>query len=340
MKSLYITRHGGVEVLKVKETPDLKPGPGQVAIRVDRAGLNFSDIAARLGLYPDAPAPPMVMGYEASGTVIENGPGADAALGSRVGAFSRFGGQTDRLVVPVQQTFVLPSTMTFDQAAALPVNYLTALHLIRNVGRLRPVEKILIHSAAGGVGLAAVQIAREVAEVEIFGTASSSKHSVLREMGIDHPIDYKALDFEEEVLKITGGEGLNLVLDAVGGRSWKKSYRILAPSGHLITYGWTNMIRNGRRSWFRLGAGLLTLPWYNPMSLINANKTVSGVNLGRLWNEEERMKAMTDTLLAMYQAGQISPRVDRVFPLSEAAEAHRYLAQGKNIGKVLFDCNL
>src|SRR5215470_2743916 len=223
MRALTTTRHGPPEVLAVRDAPDPVPGPGQVCIRVARAGLNFADVSARVGLYPDAPPPPMVMGYEVAGTVHSVGPDvAGPAPGTPVMAMTRFGGQATHAVAQAAYTLSIPAGMSMDQAAALPVNWLTAQHMLHRVANLRPGMSLLVHMAAGGVGLAAIALARVVGGVTLFGTASASKHAVLREAGVDHPIDYRSQDYVAEVKRLTGGRGVDMILDALGAPAWAR----------------------------------------------------------------------------------------------------------------------
>ncbi len=339
MRALYVTRYGGPEVLETRESADLMPAAGEVMVEVANAGLNFADISARVGLYPDAPRPPMVLGYEVAGRVKSVGQGVrNFAPGDSVLALTRFRGQASAVSVPEAQVFKIPSRMTLEEAAALPVNYLTAFHMLHGVARLRPFDKVLIHMAAGGVGLAAVQLCRLVEGAEIFGTASERKHSMLRSAGVAHPIDYRKVDYAEEVRRITAGKGVQLVLDPLGGKDWEKGYRLLAPAGQLIAFGWANMINSQRRSWLHVVSELMSMKRYSPMALMEKNRTVSGVNMGRLWNLPHLLRREMDELLSLYQQKKISPRVDRVFPLSAGPDAHRYLQERRNIGKVLFDC--
>jgi NADPH:quinone reductase-like Zn-dependent oxidoreductase len=339
MKSLYITHYGGPEVLQVRQEPDPVPGLGQVLVNVQRAGLNFADISARVGLYPDAPKPPMVMGYESAGTVAAVGAGVVGFKpGDRVLTIPRFKGQADRVLVAGEQAVQMPASMSFDQAAALPVNYLTAFHMLHRVGHVRPKSRVLIHMAAGGVGLAAIQLCRLIEGIELFGTASASKHAFLREAGLHHPIDYRTVDYADEVKRLTGGKGLDLILDPLGGPDWEKGYRLLAPAGQLIAFGWANMVSGPRRSLFRVASQMLSTKRYSPLELMDKNRTVSGVNVGHLWGERQLLNWETRELLSLFEQGKISPRIDKVFPLSAGAEAHRYIQERKNIGKVLFDC--
>jgi NADPH:quinone reductase-like Zn-dependent oxidoreductase len=339
MRALYITRYGGPEVLELREVPDPVPSAGQVLIEVARSGLNFADIAARVGLYPDAPKPPSVVGYEVSGTVKAVGPEVkNLRAGDLVLALTRFGGQASQVVVQELQAATVPPGMSLEQAAALPVNYATAFHMLHHVGHLRPFDKVLIHMAAGGVGMAAIQLCKLVEGVEIFGTASAKKHPALHAAGVHHPIDYRTTDYAKEVRRLTGGKGVQLVLDPLGGKDWEKGYGLLAPTGQLIAFGWANMVSGPRRSWIRVLGQMASMKRYSPVDLMDRNRTVSGVNLGHLWGLMELMRGELDASIALFAQRKISPQVDRVFPLSAAAEAHRYLQERLNIGKVLLDC--
>jgi NADPH:quinone reductase-like Zn-dependent oxidoreductase len=177
VKAVVLTGTGGPEVLRVEQRPDPSAGPGEVRIAVKAAGVNFADTMARVGLYPDAPKPPCVLGYEVAGTVESVGDGVDShAVGDRVVAGTRFGGQAELVVVPQEQALPLPERLSFEQGAAFPVNYGTAYAALIVMGALRAGDTALIHAAGGGVGIAATQIARNAGAARIFGTASPSKH--------------------------------------------------------------------------------------------------------------------------------------------------------------------
>jgi len=336
MRSLFITRFGGPGVLEVREVPTPSPKPGEVRVRVRAAGLNFSDVMARKGLYPDAPPPPCVMGYEAAGEIDALGEGVDGLeVGARVILLSRFGAQAEHVCVPAQQVLPMPEGASFEEAAAMPVVYLTAYHMLFRLAALRPKRKVLVHMAAGGVGVAAIQLCRTVADVEIFGTASASKHEFLRELGCDHPIDYRNLDYAAEVLRLTGGKGVDLVLDPLGGRDWKKGLRLLRPAGHLIAFGFANMSAGEKRSFLHMVRQALGVPLMTPLGLMDKNRTVSGVNVGHLWGEIEMLTEELEDLLALWRAGKIAPKVDAVVPFAEAARAHGRLEKRQNVGKVV-----
>ncbi len=338
MRAVWIARAGGPEVLQLREAADPEPGPGQVRVRVRAAGVNFADVMARLGLYPDAPKFPCVIGYETAGVVDALGPGVGApAIGTRVLGLTRFGGYADAVCVPAAQALTMPEGMSFEEGAAIPINYLTAYHMLFRVAALRPGDRVLVHMAAGGVGIAALQLCRTVPDVVVFGTASASKHDAIRAEGCTHPIDYRAADWAEEVRRLTGGRGLDLVLDPLGGADTRKAYRLLRPAGRLVLFGVANMAPGERRSLVAVARnGLLTaLPRFSPMELMNDNRAVAGVNVGHLWGEPEMLGAEMSALLSLYRDGKIRPRIDASFPLSRAAEAHRRLQSRQNVGKVL-----
>jgi len=339
MRALTVTRYGPPEVLAVREAPDPVPGPGQVCIRVARAGLNFADVTARVGLYPDAPRPPMVMGYEVSGTVTALGPGvAGPPVGRRVMAMTRFYGQATHALADAPYVVPIPEGMDLDQAAALPVNWLTAHHMLHRLGHLRPGQTLLVHMAAGGVGLAAIALARAIGGVTIFGSSSAAKHPVLREAGVDHPIDYRTQDYVDEVKRLTGGRGADLIVDALGGPEWARNTSVLAPMGHLICFGWANAAPGESRNLLKVAGGLATMKRWNALELMNHNHTISGVNIGHLWNESAQIRGTFDALMELWRQGVVRSRIDAVFPLAEGVAAHRRMHERKNVGKILFDC--
>jgi synaptic vesicle membrane protein VAT-1 len=334
MRQIWITRTGPPEVLQVREAPDPEPEPGEVRIRVKAAGINFADLMARMGLYPDSPKLPCVVGYEVSGLIDRVGAGVtDLHEGDRVIGMPRFGGYTDCLVVPSAQVFPMPEKMTFEEAAALPVVYLTAYDMMLFTGHLRPGSTVLIHSAAGGVGLAAIEIARTRGCL-ILGTASPGKHDFLRQQGVAHAIDSKG-DYGPAVRQIVGDRGVDLILDPVGGKSWTTGYDLLGPCGRLVAFGMSSVTSGKRRRLFHAAAQVMQVKKINPMKLMGDNKTVSGTNMGHLFERADLLRPQFSALLEMYQAGQIHPRVDRTFPLDEAPAAHHYIHDRKAMGKVL-----
>jgi len=339
MHALTITRFGPPEVLKLLEQPDVSVGAGEVAIDVQRAGLNFADVSARVGLYPDAPPPPCVVGYEVAGVVREVGSGVThVAKGDRVLAMCHFKGQATQVVEQGSRVLKIPDAMSFDEAGALPVNYLTAYHMLHRVAQLRPNQSVLVHMASGGVGLAAIQLCKLVPGVVVFGTASASKHALLAQSGYDHLIDYRTQDYAQVVRKLTNGRGVDFVLDPLGGPDWAKGYGLLAKGGTLFCFGWANMVDGERRNPLRVASQFLRMKRYSPLDLMDKNRAVAGVNLGHLWDQRDMLESHCNELLRLYQTGKVKPHIDSVFPLSKGADAHRRIQERKNIGKVVFDC--
>ena len=340
MKVLVQTGNGGPEVLQVQERPDPSVGPGEVRIAVKAAGINFADTMARLGLYPDAPKPPCVMGYEVAGEVESLGEGvSDFTVGDRVMAGTRFGGQAELVAVPADQVLPLPDRLSFEQGAAFPVNYGTAYAALIIMGSLREGDRVLIHAAAGGVGIAATQIARNVG-AEIFGTASPSKHDAIRAQGVAHAIDYRSQDFGAETMRITGGEGVDLIIDALGPTSFRKDYRLLRSGGRLVMYGLSEVTKESGRD---IPAALkslakmplATIPWWKSLALMNENKGVFGLNMLKWWDREGSLDRATEPLMADLEAGRLEPVVAEAFPFERAGEAHEFIAQRRNVGKVV-----
>ena len=337
MRQIWISKAGPPETLVLKEAPDPKPRAGEARIRVEASGVNFADVMGRMGLYPDLPKIPVVPGYEVAGRVDSVGEGVDPGwIGRNVFALTRFGGYADVVCAPTGRIFTRPDGMSAEEGAAIPVNYLTAWQLIVVMGALKAGETMLVHSAGGGVGVAATQIAKHLG-AKVIGTASAAKHEELRALGVDHLIDYRTEDFEKRAREITQGRGVELILDAVGGESLKKGYRLLAPTGRLGIFGASSAATNKTGGMLGMVSMLAGTPWlqFNPLSLMNANKGVFGVNLGHMWDEGDRIAGWMDQLIRLWEEGAIKPRIARAFSFNEAAAAHHFIQDRSNIGKVL-----
>jgi synaptic vesicle membrane protein VAT-1 len=327
-------------VLRVEERPTSPPGPGEVAISVRAAGINFADTMARCGTYPDAPAPPCVIGYEVAGEVESVGAGVESVReGDRVCAATRFGGYSEHVTVPAGQVFALPQDVPFEQGAAFPVNYGTAYAALVIMGGVRAGDRVLIHSAGGGVGTAATQVAK-ARGAEVFGTASASKHDAIRTNGVDHAIDYRSTDFEDEVRRITGGDGVDVVIDALGPASFRKDYRLLRQGGRLVMYGLADVQTGDTRNVPAVLRNLVrmpfaTVPWWKSLSMMNENKGVFGLNMLHWWDQEGDLERITEPLAAALEAGELEPVVAESFPFERAGDAHRFLQDRRNIGKVV-----
>jgi len=335
MRQIIFSRYGPPEVLTAREVADLSPSDGEIRIAVHAAGVNFADVLARVGLYPDAPKPPLVVGYEVAGVVDAVGPGVTRVLpGERVVALTRFGGYATSVVVPEAFVFPLPAILSDAEGAALPVNYLTALIALYRMANLAAGETVLIHGAGGGVGIAAVQLAR-LRGALIIGTASAAKHDALHAFGVDHLIDYRTADVAVEVRRITGNRGVDVVLDPLGGKSFKTSYRMLAPLGRMVMYGVSSISRGERRNWLDAARAVMQMPSFKPLSLINRNRGIFGLNLLHLWDERELLATAMQFLLAEISAKRLRPVVAKTFPLERAGDAHRYMQDRSNVGKVV-----
>jgi len=336
MKVVEVTKFGPPEVLKVRERSDPKPKPDQVVVRVRAAGINFADILMRLGLYTRTPKPPFVPGFEISGEVDAVGADVDTLrVGQRVVA-STFpgGGYSEKVAIPADRVLPIPDEMSYEDAAAIPVNYLTSYQALTYMANLRAGERVLIHAAAGGVGLSAIQLAK-LAGAETFGTASASKHDFLHRWGLDHAIDYRTEDFEAEVKRLTHNEGVDVVLDAVGGESYRKSYRLLRHGGRLICFGMSSAVPSKGRSLKALGAWWQT-PSFNALDLIGKNRAVIGVHLGELGRANPALvRSWMPVMFELYRERRIKPHIGATFPLAEAPAAHHFIHDRKNIGKVL-----
>jgi NADPH:quinone reductase-like Zn-dependent oxidoreductase len=335
MRQMVITRHGAPEVLELRERNDPEPGPGEVRIKVRASGVNFADILARVGLYPDAPPPPCVVGYEVCGYVDAVGSGVSARReGDRVMALTRFGGYSDTVIVPEPFTFIPPSRLSDVEAAGVLVTYLTAGVALYRMAALEVREVVLVHGAAGGVGTAAVQLAR-LKDAHVIGTASAAKHEAVLRFGADHCIDSRRDDVTAQVMALTHGRGVDVVLEPRGGTSVRESYALLAPLGRLVVFGVSDAVAGTRRSLWRAARLLLQMPAFRPLSLMNRNRGVFGLNLGHLWTEAMKLEAIMALLITELEIGRLQPIIARTFPLAEAAAAHRFLHDRRNIGKVV-----
>lgn len=335
MRQIWITKAGLPDVLQSQTAPDPIPGNGEIRIRVQASGVNFADILGRMGTYPDAPAIPYVPGYEVAGVVDLVGQGVpDFKEGDNVFAATRFNGYSDVVCVPYKQAFKRLDWMPVHDAVSLPVNYLTAYMALLVMGSLKPGDKVLIHNAGGGVGLAALDICNIIG-AETLGTASPEKHEFLIQRGLRHPIDYRNRDFEQVVQNITGHRGVQLILDPIGGKYWPKNYRSLSETGRLVHFGVSSMATGMKKSLLGLLRMLVWLPFYTPFKLMNDNKGIIGVNLGHMWEQADLIQVWMRQLVSWYDEALFRPHIDKTFSFDEVAAAHLYVQSRKNIGKVV-----
>lgn len=329
MRVVALTKHGGPEVLRVQERPDPSLGRGEVRIEVAAAGVNFADVMARIGLYPDAPKPPCVIGYEVAGTILELGDGVEQlSHGQRVLAATQFGGYASQTVVPASAVVPLPAELNFEQGAAIPVNYSTAWAGLVGYGNLQPNERVLIHSAGGGVGIAATQIAKRHG-AEVYGTASPSKHERIRELGVDHVLDYTHDGWDLGLPKF------DLVMDAIGGKSFRRSYDMLRPGGRLVAFGASAIVAGERRNLVSALRTALQMPRFKMIKQMSESKAVIGLNMLSLWKDRQSLTPWIEPLLELMSDGTIKPVVAASFTFEHAGEAHRMITERRNLGKVV-----
>jgi NADPH:quinone reductase-like Zn-dependent oxidoreductase len=340
MRAMVVRRYGQPEVFEVQQVPDPQPKAGEALIRVKAIGINFADLLQRMGLYPGSPKPPFIPGLEIAGVVekIVEGSRRDEtnALkpGDAVVAMPHFKAYAEWVAVPTNTVYRIPAGMPFEDAAAFPVNYLTAYHSMFTMGNLQPGDRILIHGAAGGVGIAAVQLARARGLV-IFGTAGPAKQDYLRKIGVDHPIDYEKSDFVK-VVRQYAPDGIEMVMDPIGGKSLTRGQKCLGPTGRLVIYGLSEAAGSGgKRNLLRGAKALLQSPRFHPLKLMAQNLAVIGVSLGVMDSRGALLRSEVDELFRMYSAGKIKPVIGKTFPLDQAAAAHQYIHDRKNIGKVI-----
>ena len=329
MRAVVITKHGGPGVLEVQEQPDPQIGPGEVRIDVAAAGINFADVMARMGLYPDAPKTPCVVGYEVAGTVLELGEGVEGLTpGQRVVAGTMFGGYASQVVVPASDVVALPDDLSFEQGAAIPVNYGTAWAGLIGFGSLQAGERVLVHSAGGGVGIAATQIAKRTG-AEVYGTASPGKHERCRELGVDHPLDYTKSGWERGLPKF------DVILDAVGGKSFRTGYDLLRPGGRLVAFGASALVSGQRRNLVTALRTVIRMPRFNMIKQMSESKAVVGLNMLSLWKDRGTLQPWIGPLREMLDDGTVKPVVAGDFTFDEAGAAQTMITERRNIGKVV-----
>src|SRR3954454_9113895 len=294
MRAVVITKHGGPDVLQVQERPDPVPGPGQVRVAVQAAGLNFAEVMARMGLYADAPKTPCVVGYEVAGTIAELGEGVTGvAVGDRVMAGTQFGGHAEQVVVGAGDVIALPEALSFEQGAAIPVNYSTAWAGLITYGNLQPGEHVLLHAAAGGVGIAATQLAK-LHGAEVWGTASPSKHEAIRGFGVDHALDYTRDGWDSDLVDF------DLIMDAIGGESFNRSYGMLRAGGRLVAFGASSVVSGEKRNLLKAAPKALRMVrGFNLIEQMQSSKAVIGLNMLSLWKDRGTLEPWITPLQAL-----------------------------------------
>ncbi|MBZ0271709.1 medium chain dehydrogenase/reductase family protein [bacterium] len=337
---IVVRRPGAYDRLELVEEPIAEPGEGEVRIRVEAIGVNFADTAVRMGLYRAARKLvgwPITPGFEVAGRVDEIGPGVnDLALDERVMALTLFGGYAAHVVVPRDAVFRVPPDWSINDAAGFAVVFLTAYYALFELGGPRAGGAVLVHSAAGGVGQALMQLCRIGGFRAIGVVGSAHKIDAVRALGAEAVIDRSAENLWRRAAQIVP-EGYDVVCDAIGYKTLRGGYAALRPGGQLVSFGLASMMKPGRGKpdWPRIIWGLLRMPRYNPMKLTIDNKSVHGFNLSCMYERRELLAAFMERLLEWAAQGRIAPAPTRTFPLAEAGEAHRSLESGETTGKLV-----
>ena len=337
-KSLVLKGHGDYDEIKVIYKPKPTAHKGQVVVNIKAAGVNFFDLMIRMGASLDQQIkPPYDLGQEGSGVVSEVGEGVEEfQAGDRVMCIQKNGLWSEYAAVDAEHCFAIPDEMSHEEAAAIPVNYITAYHTLFELGSLKRVKSVLVHMVAGGVGVAATQLIKTIPETTIFGTCSAAKHRVVEAFGVHHPIDYRSKDYVEEVKKVAP-EGVDIVLDPLSGDDSGKGFELLKPMGNIIHYGVSNFVKGTNRSMWQMVKTFIKGKHYTPMIMIAANKGAYGYNLDSVLSNKNKnvLKSTTVELLSMYKLGQIKPEIDSVWAFEDVGKAMARLHERKNIGKVI-----
>lgn len=337
-KAIRIERLGRPEVLVERTLPLGDPRPGEVHLRVAATGVNFADLLMRTGLYGTVPPRPYSPGFEAAGRIERVGAGVDDwRVGDRAVALMRHGGYAHDVVVPARQLFPVPNGVRLEQAAAVPVVFLTAWVCLFESARVRGGETALILNAGGGVGTAAVQLAVHHG-LRVIGTAGSDRKRsfVTDQLGAEACFDSRG-DWETPVRDLAGQRGIDVALDPVGGPATAVCRRLLAPLGRIVFYGLSEALPGRRRSWLRAARAWLRTGRFHPLSLVEPNAGVSGVHLLHLGGRERVLEPALPEIFRRIVDGELRPVVDRTFPLDRdgAVAAHCYLHSRENLGKVV-----
>jgi NADPH:quinone reductase-like Zn-dependent oxidoreductase len=342
MKKIIIEKPGGYHRLKLKECAVPEPGEHEVLVDVSAAGVNFADVFVRLGLYKSGKefvGWPITPGFEFSGKIAKCGPGvSEFAEGTPVFGVSRFGAYASHLCAPAQQVYAIPkdSKFTPDQWAGFPAVFLTAYHGLFHNLVLRPEMNILVHSAAGGVGGALLQLGK-IAGCRMIGVVGSShKIDTAVSFGADHVIDKSKEDLWSKAEEFCP-EGFDVVFDGNGPATLKQSYRHLAPGGKLVSYGFHSMLstRRGIMNYVKLAYEYFRVPRFSPLNMTNDNKSLVAFNLSYLFHQVELFNEALKSLREWVEEGRIIAPPLQTYPFENVAEAHRALESGQTVGKLI-----
>lgn len=335
MRAIVLERHGGPEVLRVRDVPEPEPGPGEVRVRVECIRVNYAEVLSRKGLYGWAPALPYTPGMEATGTIDALGPGVEGrTVGERVIVGAQYGAYAEKVVVPQRQALPAVAGYSAEESAALAVNYLTAWVALMEMARLRPTDRVLVTAAAGGVGTAAVQIAARLGCATVGMAGSDAKLETIRALGAEAAVNYRQTGFEARLREAAGPGGFDMVLEVVGGEVFRAVWPVLAPFGRVVVAGFASLAlqRWNPLSWLRTWRDL---PKADIRSLAPASHGFMATHIGYLLDDPPRLARVWGELMAFVAAHGIRPVVGATFSFDQMPEAHRLMESRGSTGKIV-----
>uniref|UniRef100_A0A8D0GUA8 Vesicle amine transport 1 like n=1 Tax=Sphenodon punctatus TaxID=8508 RepID=A0A8D0GUA8_SPHPU len=338
MRAVLLSGFGGLNKLRVAKKVMPEPQEGELKIRVKACGLNFIDLMVRQGNIDNPPKTPLIPGFECSGIIEALGESVKGfEIGDRVMAFVNYNAWAEVVCTPAEFVYKIPDDMGYSEAAAFPMNFVTAYMMLFEVANLREGMSVLVHSAGGGVGQAVAQLCSTIPNVTIFGTASSFKHEAIKD-SVTHLFDRNA-DYVQEVKKISL-DGVDIVLDCLCGENTGKGLGLLKPLGTYILYGSSNMVTGETKSFFSFAKSWWQVEKVNPIKLYEENKVIAGFYLLNLLFKQNRgglIKGIMDKLITLYNEKKIKPLVDSLWALEEVKEAMQRIHDRGNIGKLILD---
>lgn len=340
MKKIVIEKPGGYDRLMLNEFPTPKPGKGEVLIETKGCGVNFADCLVRMGLYSSAKefvGWPITPGFEVSGVIADVGEKVTRwEIGDKVVAMTLFGGYSTHLIVPEALIFPLPAQWDFAQGASVPTVFLTAYYALFVLANAQKGDRVLIHSAAGGVGSSLMQFAKGFGCHAIGVVGASHKVDYVKSLGAEAVIDKSSQDLWKEAKRLAP-KGYDIVLDANGTETLKQSYQHLAPGGRLVTYGFHSLFSKGRGkpNWLKILWLYLKTPTFNPLNMITENRSVLAFNLSYLMPKQHLLQNSMAQILKWVHEGKVIPPRIKTYPLEEAARAHQDLESGQTVGKII-----
>ena len=335
MKAIHLIKYGSAEkAFEIRNIDIPQAKVREVLIKVEAFGLNFADVVARRGLYPDAPKNPAVLGYDVAGTIEAIGTDVtEFKIGDRVTALTRFGGYAEYATTMVEGVAKIPDNIETGLSTGLATQGCTAYFAAAHSVTLSEGDKVLVQAAAGGVGTAIVQIAKHKG-CQVFGTASASKHDYLKSLGVDSIIDYRSKNFYDEIKSQLGGEKLDFVFDSIGGKAFKKGWKLLQPGGTMVNFGAAAQVAGNNK--FKALSVALGFGFFSPIQLLLSSKSMIAINMLRIADFKPQLfQKIFLGVTKMAEDGIIKPQLAKTFNASQISEAHEYLESRASIGKIV-----